>query len=238
VASRKEQKEALRREREERERAAKEAERRRRLIGYGAAGALVAAALVAVAVIFLAGGGDDGGSATADLLPDGGSVPEVKSTNLSAAAKAADCETKSFKADSRDHTGDPATRVRYPTNPPAAGRHFQFPADDGAYSKAPPDTEIVHSQEHGRVIIWFKPTLPESDRADLKALFDKEKGYQLLLVPRRDMPYAVAETAWNAAPEPLGTGRLLGCPTLTEKSWDALQVFIQDNRGNGPEPVP
>ena len=43
------------------------------------------------------------------------------------------------------------------------------------------------------MIIWFKPTLPESDRADLKALFDKEKGYQLLLVPRRNMPYAVAE---------------------------------------------
>jgi Protein of unknown function (DUF3105) len=237
VASRKEQKEKLRREREERERAAKEAERRRRLIGYGAAGALVLAALVALAVVFLGGGGGDD-EAVADLLPDGGSVPELRNTNLRSAAKAADCELESFRSDSRDHTASVDERVRYRTNPPAAGRHYQFPADDGEYSEAPTDSELVHSQEHGRVVIWFKPSLPESDRADLKALFDKEKGYQLLLVPRRNMPYAVAATAWSADPEPLGTGRLLGCKTLTNETWDALQNFIQEHRGNGPEPIP
>jgi hypothetical protein len=237
VASRKEHKEKLRREREERERAAKEAEQRRRLIGYGAAGVLVVAALVALALVFLGGGGGDS-EATADLLPDGGSVPEVKNTNLRSAAEAAGCEMKSFRSDSRDHANSVDAPVRYKTNPPAAGRHYQFPADDGEYSKAPADTEIVHSEEHGRVIIWFKPTLPESDRADLKALFDKEKGYQLLLVPRRNMPYAVAESAWNADPEPLGTGRVLGCAKLDDSTWDALQAFIQEHRGNGPEPIP
>jgi Protein of unknown function (DUF3105) len=238
VASRKQQKEALRREREARERAAKEAERRRRLVGYGAGGALVLAALIVVGALFLSGGGGGGDNATAQLLPDGGSVPAAKATSLAKAAEAAGCETKSYRATSRDHTGDVNERIRYPTNPPAAGKHYQFPADDGAYSEAPHDTELVHSQEHGRVVIWFKPSLPESTRADLKALFDNEKGYQLLLVPRSNMPYQVAETAWNSAPEPLGTGRLLGCPTVGENTWDALQVFIQDNRGNGPEPIP
>jgi hypothetical protein len=48
----------------------------------------------------------------------------------------------------------------------------------------------------------------------------------------------VAETAWNAAPEPLGTGKMMGCPTLDDSTWDALQDFIEDNRGNGPEPIP
>jgi hypothetical protein len=238
VASRKEQKEALRREREERERAAKAAERRRRLIGYGAAGGLVAVALIVVIVLLLAGGGGSEQKATAKLLPDDGSVPAVKNTNLAAAAKAAGCQTKSYRAKSRNHITDPNQKVKYPTNPPVAGRHYQFPADDGAYAKAPPDTAVVHSQEHGRVVIWFKPSLPKSDRADLKAMFDKQKGYQLLLVPRSNMPYQVAETAWNSAPEPLGTGRLMGCPRLQESTWDALQDFIEDNRGNGPEAIP
>ena len=237
MASRKEQKEALRRERQARAEAAKAAERRRRLIGYGVGGGLVLVALVVVAALLLSGG-SGGENAKASLLPDGGSVPEVKNTNLRQAADAAGCELKSYRATSRDHTNDPATAVKYPSNPPTAGRHYQFPADDAAYGKAPPDTEVVHAEEHGRVAIWFKPSLPEDKRADLKALYEKQQGYQLLLVPRRNMPYEVAETAWNAAPEPLGTGRLLGCPTLTDQSWDALQDFIEDNRGNGPEPVP
>jgi hypothetical protein len=239
VASRKEQKEALRREREARERAAKDAQRRRQVVGYGAAGGLVAVALIVLAVVFVAGGGDGGDdAATSKLLPGGGSVPEVKNTNLATAVKTADCTTKSYRATSRDHTGDKNEKVKYPTNPPAAGKHYQFPADDRAYGTAPKDTEVVHAQEHGRVVIWFKPSLSKSLRADLKALYDKQKGYQLLLVPRSNMPYQVAETAWNSAPEPLGTGRLMGCPTLADNTWDALQDFIEDNRGNGPEPVP
>jgi Protein of unknown function (DUF3105) len=238
VASRKEQKEALRREREAREKAAKEAERRRRLLGYGTAGGLVAVALAVVVVLLLAGGGGGGDRASAELLPDGGSVPDVKTTDLSQAADAAGCEMKSFKATSRDHTGNPTEKIRYSSNPPTSGKHYQFPADDGAYGKAPQDSEVVHAEEHGRVIIWFKPSLPESTRADLKALFDDQNGYQLLLVPRSNMSYQVAATAWNSAPEPLGTGRLLGCPSVRAETWDALQDFIEENRGNGPEPVP
>lgn len=241
MASRKEQKEALRREREQREQAAKAAERRRQLIGYGAAGGLVAVALVVVVVLLASGGGDGGGGGgTSSLYPGGGSVPDVKNTNLAASAKAAGCTTKRYHATSRDHTNDPNQKIKYPTNPPAAGKHFQVPADDRAYglSDTPKDVEIVHAQEHGRVVIWFKPSLPKGVRADLKALYDKQKGYQLLMVPRANMPYQVALTAWNGAPEPLGTGRLLGCPTVSDKTWDALQNFIEDNRGNGPEAIP
>ena len=242
MASRKEQKEALRRERQARERAAKEAARRRRLIGYGTAGGLVVAALIVVVVLLVAGGGGDG-KASAELLPDGGNVPDVKVTSLSKAAAAAGCKLDDYRvkvgATSEErHTADPNERIRYQSNPPAGGKHYQIPADDGAYGEAPPDTAVVHSEEHGRVIIWFKPSLPRSTRADLKAMFDKQKGYQLLLVPRSRMPYQVAETAWNRSPEPVGTGRLLGCPRVQDSTYDALQDFIEDNRGNGPEPVP
>ena len=69
----------------------------------------------------------------------------------------------------------------------------------------------MHNLEHGRVIIWFKPSLPEDDRADLKALFD-EDTYQMVLVPRRE--HAVRRwrpRAWNGDPAPNGRGRLLLC---------------------------
>jgi len=88
------------------------------------------------------------------------------------------------------------------------------------------------------VVIWFKKTLPKGERADLKALFD-EDSYQMLITPNETgMTYAVAATAWNREPEPGGTGRLLGCSTLTPQAFDAIRAFKDEHRSNGPEPVP
>jgi hypothetical protein len=95
----------------------------------------------------------------------------------------------------------------------------------------------VHTLEHGRVIVWFKPSLPAEQRANLKALFD-EDTFQMVLTPNDTMPYAVAATAWSREPVQLGTGRLLGCDTYNEKIFDAIRAFRDEHRSNGPEPVP
>ncbi len=237
MSSRREQKEALRREREEREKEAKAAQARKRMVGYGG-GFVLVLAVVAVLVFVLAGGDDSSGSVDPDVLPSGGSVPEQKDFDLTKAAAAAGCELRDVKASgSFDHTTDPNERVKYNSNPPTSGRHYVVPADDGAYSTAPTDEQLVHELEHGRVIIWFKPTLPADTRADLKALFD-EDTYQMVLVPRAKMPYQVAASAWNGTPEPSGLGRLITCNTVEPGLWDALRSFRDEHRSNGPEPVP
>lgn len=237
MASRKDQKEKLRKEREEREAAAKAAERRRKMIGYGAGGAVVAAAVVVLAVLLLGGGDDGGGGGGGDLLPTGYDLPEQKVTDLEEAAKAAGCELKSFMGRSREHTADPAERVNYSSSPPTSGKHFEQAAADGEYESPPNIKELVHSLEHGRVIIWFKRRLPKDDRALLKAVYD-EDTYQMLITPDpSDMTYAVAATAWNADPQPNGTGRLLGCPRFTPEVADAIRAFKEEHRSNGPEQV-
>jgi Protein of unknown function (DUF3105) len=238
VSRRREQKEALRREREERERKAREEHQRKRMVGFGAAGLLVVA-LVVVLVVVAAGGNAGGGEEgqAAELLPDGGSVPEQQEFDLAAAARAAGCELRSRRASDRTHTNSLDAVVNYDTNPPTSGRHYQFPAEDGAYGEAPQDEELVHTLEHGRVIVWFKPNLSEDQRADLKAFFD-EDSYQMVLVPRSDMPYQVAASAWNREPEPNGTGRLLLCERMTPEVFDALRTFRDEHRSNGPEPIP
>jgi Protein of unknown function (DUF3105) len=241
VSHRREQKEALRREREERERQAREAGQRKKLVGYGAAGALI---LAVILVLVLAMGGDDGGAgggpdASSDVFPGGGSVPEQVAFEVEPAARAAGCELESVKGSgTQDHTTSPDEKVKYDTNPPSSGRHFQIPAEDGAYGEAPSDETVVHALEHGRVVVWFKPGLSEDQRADLKAWFDRDEGFQTLLVPRTDMPYQLAATAWNGDPAPNGTGRLMTCDEVNEKTWDALQAFADEHRSRGPEPVP
>jgi hypothetical protein len=239
VSHRREQKERLRREREERERQARAAEQRKKLVGYGAGGLLALAAVV-VLILLVTGGGGGGGSdaQAAEVFPDGGSFPEQKIFEVAPAAEAAGCTLRSVKGSGvATHTTSLDQRVKYKTNPPTTGRHYEIPAQDGIYGDAPQDEELVHGMEHGRVIIWAKPSLPEDVRANLRALVEDD-SYQMFLVPRSKMPYAVAATAWDADPAPNGTGELLLCNEVNDKTYDALAAFRDEHRSQGPEPVP
>lgn len=239
MSHRREQKEALRREREERERQARAAEQRKKLVGYGAGGLLALGAIV-VLVLLVAGGNGGGGSdaQAAEVFPEGGSFPGQEIFEVAPGARAAGCELRSAKGSgTATHTTSLDERVKYKTNPPTTGRHYEIPAEDGIYGKAPQDEELVHGMEHGRVIVWVKPSLPEGQRADIRALVDDDP-YQMFLVPRTDMPYAVAATAWNADPPPGGTGRMLLCDEVNDETFDALAAFRDEHRSQGPEPIP
>jgi hypothetical protein len=244
VSHRRDQKEALRRERELKQQQARAAQQRKRMVGYGIASALGIAAL-AVAILLATGGDGNAGSGPGsggNVFPGGGGVPEQKVFDVKSAAASAGCElitTKSKGESDRLHTSGPNVHVKYRSNPPTLGKHWPpgYQAQDGLYSKSPADEALVHTMEHGRVIIWVKPTLPEDARKTLRALFD-EDSYQLVMTPRRNMPYAVAATAWNGDPAPGGTGRTLACKDWNTKVVDALRAFRDENRSQGPEPVP
>jgi hypothetical protein len=60
----------------------------------------------------------------------------------------------------------------------------------------------------------------------------------MFLVPRSKMPYAVAATAWDADPAPNGTGKLMTCDQVNDKTYDALAAFRDEHRSQGPEPIP
>ena len=198
-----------------------------------------------LAIVALVGcGGDDGdrdgGGGEAEVFPAGGSVPDDSGIPLEQAARAAGCVLKTTPSrgeEDRQHTTSPEEKVRYSGNPPTLGRHAPQPAGDGLYQQAPPDESLVHTMEHGRVIIWAKPSLPAEARKTLRALFG-EDDYQLVLTPRANMPYDVAATAWNGDPQPGGTGRTLGCARWNGEVVDALRAFRDEHRSRGPEPIP
>ena len=235
MSSRKEQKEALRRERLQREQEAAAADRRRRLIGYGAAGVLVLAAVVAIGLVVALSGGDDSGGETggesraAEPTDEGfvkASVPAAQATDLEDAAKAAQCEVNSFPSEGQNHTQPP---YKYKTNPPTSGDHFEFPAEDGSYRTSPEIGQFVHSLEHGRVIFWHSPSASEQLRGQLKALFD-EDSYHVTLAPNTTkMPYEVAASGWTKS---------LTCKKANDKTFDALRMFRDRYRDQGPERVP
>ena len=208
---------------------------------------LVVAFALALALAGCGGDSDESSSDTGEAgqtergvtarLPAGGDVPEPRISELDSAARAAKCDLRSTRARSSEHTNRLYEQIDYDTNPPATGRHFHASAEDGIYEEAAPDSAIVHSLEHGRVVIWFTPRLPVDARAGLRALAEQD-AHQILVVPRSEMPFDVAATAWNNSPGPEGTGRLLGCPGFSQAVYDALRAFRDEHRGRGPEVAP
>jgi hypothetical protein len=229
VASRKEQKEALRREREEREAEAAAAAQRRRTLGYALAAALVLAVIVAVGAVALSGGdGDGGGGGDGDeglSYPEGAKLPARKVEDLEPAAKAAGCRLESYPNFGRGHT--PAT-VTYKTNPPTSGDHDPAPAPDRLFGVAPRKEALVHTLEHGRVVFQFDPKAPEEVRGQLRALYDEDPLWVAITPNNTGMPYEVAAVAWR---------QLLGCRRWSPQAVDALRAFRDRYRDRAPEPA-
>lgn len=195
------------------------------MVGYVVGGALAAAAVVALAVVLLSGGGGGSSKANSGDWPKG-SVPKQQQTDLIAAAKAANCELKDPKDQGKEHVQG---KVQYKQNPPTSGSHSADPAADGAYLKPPATENTLHTLEHSRIAIQFKPTVPDSVKGSLKALFDEDPYHMILFPNQTNMPYAVAATAWN---------HQLGCPAYDDKVPDAIRAFKNQYRDRGPESVP
>jgi hypothetical protein len=242
MASRKEQKEALRQERLAREQAATQAAARKRLIGIVVAAILALGIVAAVVAVVVAGGdGDDGGDGGSDgtatiSYPDGGEIPAQKEADLAAAMKAAGCKDETVKDQPYDnpggaHTTD--TNIKYKSEPPALGLHYPEWPEDDIYEEAPPLTRVVHTLEHGRVLIWLRPDLTADQRAQFKALYE-EDTYHVIMLPRQELEAPFAVSAWVGD----STGHILRCTDVNDSSWDAIRAFKEKYRDKGPEFVP
>jgi hypothetical protein len=226
MASRREEKEQRRQERLARERAQLEDARKRRLYAIVAGGVLVVGAVVAVVVAVSAGGGgssaNNGQFGFSTKPKVAAPPPPQKLPDLAKAASAAGCKLDNPPIEGRTHV---AGNVKYHTNPPTSGNHYPIPQDDGVYTRMPPLTHLVHTLEHGRVEIQYKPSIGPKRLAQLGGLYNEDPQYALLF-PNPKMPYEVAVTAW---------GHLAGCKKVTDASFDVIRDFKRRYLGTSPE---
>lgn len=174
---------------------------------------------------------------------DDDSKAATSTTASSTAATSANC-TKDSKMDPYGegathlvHTDGPTydgplaphDNPKYSVNPPSGGDHLSVAASAGIYegSRVPKDGNLVHSLEHGYVIVWFKPSLSDADKAALRGMRgNSEIARDVLIVERSDMPTVVAATAW---------GQRLLCDGVGVKQ---LTDFVKDARNKAPEKIP
>ena len=115
-------------------------------------------------------------------------------------------------------------QATYHLDPPAGGDHDPVPSPAGFYdtTDVPTDGHLVHSLEHGFVIVWYQPAATSA--ATLDGLRDLARRHRWVLVaPRPSMPTALAATAWH---------RRLLCPGDTT---GPIGNFVTAFRNQGPE---
>ena len=127
--------------------------------------------------------------------------------------------------ESRTHVPE-GTKIGYNSNPPAAGEHYATTAHGGIYDKAPADGNLVHSLEHGAVILWYKADLLEADVKKLESIYSNSSGIKKIMTPRENLDVPVALSSW---------GRVLKLTTIDEKQ---IKDFLEINRDRGPETAP
>jgi hypothetical protein len=239
VASRQEEKERRRQERMAREEEARKAAARRKRLQYvfGALlGVAVVGGVVAVVALGLGGGDSGGGPGKPKSASDAaGSVklPEQKTGDLNAAAKAAGCTLANPPIEGSTHETKDFKPSDYKTNPPTSGNHNPDWYQDGIYNPGdvPRLGMLVHPLEHGRIEVQYKPGTPKADVTKLEALLNEQnEGYHMLLFENTTgMDAQVAATAWTHS---------LTCPAMNDKVFDALRTFRARYIDKGPETVP
>ena len=169
--------------------------------------AYVAAWLVAAAV--LAGvllAVLDGGE------PDEVSLPPVYETELAVAARDAGCELRLARAGER-------------FNPPVVGGVGARPARPGFYEESPGVRALTAALRDGVVVIHIRD-LDATGLALLESVQNAVPDGTIVTPNDTGMPFAVAVTSYR---------RLLGCPSLSDSSVEAIQLFRGRFVGSGPD---
>ena len=117
-------------------------------------------------------------------------------------------------------------KVTYQSQPPTSGDHWPDPLRDGIYDIEKPDEAIVHSLEHGRIWISYRPDIPDEIKEQVRAIAKRE--VRVIVTPRAANATDIALAAWN---------RL---DTFSKEEFNESRVrdFIRRYRDKGPEYVP
>lgn len=130
---------------------------------------------------------------------------------------------------SRDHIAL-GTTATYATDPPGSGEHWSAPAapvPTGAYDEALPDEATLHNLEHGHVVAHHGD-LPRLARDAIEAEVRAQPQWALA-VPRPEMRWALALSAWNVVQV---------CDALPPDVGGFVRAFLASNRDRAPESIP
>ena len=124
-------------------------------------------------------------------------------------------------------------KVEYNSNPPTSGPHDEDWIRTGVYEREKDDRNLIHSLEHGYVIMSYKcleatgsASLNEGCKVkkdQLAKIYEKKGKKKLIVVPRENLETNFALTAWTYLDK------------FDEFDQTRIEKFIDAHRDQGPE---
>jgi hypothetical protein len=138
-----------------------------------------------------------------------------------------DPDIETFASEGQEHV-PVGTVIVYATDPPTSGPHYDSPQEGGFFDQEIAAGYLVHSLEHGAVVIYYSPAVTDDQQKALQRLAKQHPGTfaQVICVPRNDATYPIILTAW--------THRL----RLTAYDKDRIDNFCTLYLDQGPEKAP
>lgn len=119
--------------------------------------------------------------------------------------------------------GGHVAAATYPSATPTSGPHDAAAPACGVTGDPLAPELAVHALEHGAVVVWYRPDLDESVRADATELLDEWDSHWVLS-PNPGIEEAFVATAWNRL-------KAFEAPDAS------LREFVDTYRGRGPEDI-
>jgi hypothetical protein len=162
-------------------------------------------------------------------------APDIAPPETRQVSCAVTLATPGFQQPASKHEPE-GTQITYCSNPPTSGPHYAVWADFKEYDKEVPWPYLVHSEEHGGVLLLYKCETPCPDVVEaLRAVRDRAAAdptcqgqsrpdvKRIVIAPSTTIPTRVAAAAWGAT----YTADCVDGPTLDE--------FVKTKGQNGPE---
>mgnify|MGYP001569013831 CR=1 FL=1 len=129
------------------------------------------------------------------------------------------------------------TEVKYKTNPPTSGQHYEDWTRAGIYDEPKDDRNLVHSLEHGYIVMYYKCGLDTKEATDsarlnnqckerkeqLAQVYNNKGQRKLIMVPRVNLDTNFAITAWDYLDK------------FNDFDKSRVEKFIDTHRNQGPE---
>jgi hypothetical protein len=159
------------------------------------------------------------------------SNPPVAAAALEAGRQAAGSEgVKTFPEAGRTHIDAGQQPSNWNSNPPTSGDHLITPLPPGVYDGEQDPRAMVHSLEHGYVLLLYKD-IPDDQLAQLRQFASQRDRSKLILAPYSGLEQpGVALAAWR------------NLEVLQRVNMDVVQAFVNDfmvpgaTRSVAPEP--
>lgn len=140
----------------------------------------------------------------------------------------------SHKEEGRNHIPQGQSHEPYNSDPASSGPHYadsSAPTPWGVYTQEVPEEVFLHNEEHGGVVITYKPDLPADQLKKLQALFAppySNKDFspsKAIVTPRSKNTKAIELASWTW--------------TLSLDQYDEATImkFYLQHVGQSPEPA-